>query len=51
MPVEFLGIAAAADGPATVLRSGAAFDEECTLRLARVQEDHGLDRVLQAVGT
>ncbi|GGX59715.1 LLM class flavin-dependent oxidoreductase [Streptomyces minutiscleroticus] len=51
MPVEFLGIAATNDGSETVTRSGAAFDKEYTLRLARAHEDHGWDRVLFAYGS
>lgn len=48
MPVEFLGIAGTHDGSETNPRSGAAFDKEYTLRLARAHEDHGWDRVLFA---
>lgn len=51
MPVEFLGIAATNDGSETTARSGAAFDEEYTLRLARAHEEHGWDRVLFAYGS
>ncbi|HET6353921.1 LLM class flavin-dependent oxidoreductase [Streptomyces sp.] len=51
MPVEFLGIAATNDGSETTPRSGAAFDKEYTLRLARAHEDHGWDRVLFAYGS
>ncbi|MGP2439307.1 LLM class flavin-dependent oxidoreductase [Streptomyces sp. JW3] len=51
MPVEFLGIAATNDGSETAPRSGAAFDKEYTLRLARAHEDHGWDRVLFAYGS
>ncbi|MFF9045850.1 LLM class flavin-dependent oxidoreductase [Streptomyces parvulus] len=51
MPVEFLGIAATNDGSETTSRSGAAFDREYTLRLARAHEDHGWDRVLFAYGS
>ncbi|AXI79438.1 LLM class flavin-dependent oxidoreductase [Peterkaempfera bronchialis] len=51
MPVEFLGIAATNDGSETSPRSGAAFDKEYTLRLARAHEDHGWDRVLFAYGS
>lgn len=51
MPVEFLGIAATNDGSETTERSGAAFDKEYTLRLARAHEDHGWDRVLFAYGS
>ncbi len=48
MPVEFLGIAATNDGSETTPRSGAAFDPDYTVRLARAHEDHGWDRVLFA---
>ncbi|WP_062214052.1 LLM class flavin-dependent oxidoreductase [Streptomyces sp. NBRC 109706] len=48
MPVEFLGIAATNDGSETTPRSGASFDPDYTLRLARAHEDHGWDRVLFA---
>ncbi|MET9609535.1 LLM class flavin-dependent oxidoreductase [Streptomyces sp. NPDC006512] len=51
MPVEFLGIAATNNGSETTARSGAAFDKEYTLRLARAHEDHGWDRVLFAYGS
>ncbi|MFI8420434.1 LLM class flavin-dependent oxidoreductase [Streptomyces sp. NPDC085479] len=51
MPVEFLGIAATNDGSETTSRSGAAFDKEYTLRLARAHEDQGWDRVLFAYGS
>ncbi|WP_371619391.1 LLM class flavin-dependent oxidoreductase [Streptomyces sp. NBC_00454] len=51
MPVEFLGIAATNDASETTARSGAAFDKEYTLRLARAHEDHGWDRVLFAYGS
>ncbi|MEU6813126.1 LLM class flavin-dependent oxidoreductase [Streptomyces sp. NPDC046831] len=51
MPVEFLGIAATNDGSETTPRSGAAFDKQYTLRLARAHEDHGWDRVLFAYGS
>jgi alkanesulfonate monooxygenase len=51
MPVEFLGIAATNDGSETSPRSGASFDKEYTLRLARAHEDHGWDRVLFAYGS
>ncbi|MFD7293448.1 LLM class flavin-dependent oxidoreductase [Streptomyces sp. NPDC059897] len=51
MPVEFLGIAATNDGSETTARSGAAFDKEYTLRLARAHEDHDWDRVLFAYGS
>ncbi|ELP62882.1 luciferase-like monooxygenase [Streptomyces turgidiscabies Car8] len=49
--MEFLGIAATNDGSETTARSGAAFDREYTLRLARAHEDHGWDRVLFAYGS
>lgn len=48
MPVEFLGIAATNDGSETNSRSGAAFDRDYTLRLARAHEDNDWDRVLFA---
>ncbi|MER6778557.1 MULTISPECIES: LLM class flavin-dependent oxidoreductase [unclassified Streptomyces] len=51
MPVEFLGIAATNNGSETTARSGAAFDKEYALRLARAHEDHGWDRVLFAYGS
>ncbi|MFD3311846.1 LLM class flavin-dependent oxidoreductase [Streptomyces sp. NPDC058694] len=51
MPVEFLGIAATNNGSETTARSGAAFDKEYTLRLARAHEEHGWDRVLFAYGS
>ncbi|MFJ9029665.1 LLM class flavin-dependent oxidoreductase [Streptomyces sp. NPDC102274] len=51
MPVEFLGIAATHNGSETSPRSGAAFDKEYTLKLARAHEDHGWDRVLFAYGS
>lgn len=51
MPVEFLGIAATNDGSETSPRSGAAFDKDYTLKLARAHEDHGWDRVLFAYGS
>ncbi|MET9364545.1 LLM class flavin-dependent oxidoreductase [Streptomyces sp. NPDC006632] len=51
MPVEFLGIAATHDGSETTPRSGAAFDKEFTLRIARAHEEHGWDRVLFAYGS
>ncbi|KOU24938.1 LLM class flavin-dependent oxidoreductase [Streptomyces sp. WM6368] len=51
MPVEFLGIAATNNGSETTARSGAAFDKEYTLRLARAHEDHDWDRVLFAYGS
>ncbi|MDH6143609.1 MULTISPECIES: LLM class flavin-dependent oxidoreductase [Kitasatospora] len=50
MPVEFLGIAATADGSETTARTTAAFDRDYTLRLARAHEDNGWDRVLFAYG-
>jgi alkanesulfonate monooxygenase len=49
--VEFLGIAATHDGSETNPRSGAAFDKDYTLKLARAHEDHGWDRVLFAYGS
>ncbi|MFB2557098.1 LLM class flavin-dependent oxidoreductase [Herbiconiux liangxiaofengii] len=48
MPIEFLGIAALNDGSETRPRSGASFDKEYTLRLARAHEDNGWDRILFA---
>ncbi|MFJ2211757.1 LLM class flavin-dependent oxidoreductase [Streptomyces sp. NPDC101062] len=51
MPVEFLGIAATHNGSETTSRSGASFDKEYTLKLARAHEDHGWDRVLFAYGS
>jgi alkanesulfonate monooxygenase len=51
MPVEFLGIAATNDGSETNPRSGATFDTDYTLRLARAHEEHGWDRVLFAYGS
>ncbi|WP_380285414.1 LLM class flavin-dependent oxidoreductase [Kitasatospora purpeofusca] len=51
MPVEFLGIAATADGTETTARTTAAFDRDYTLRLARAHEEHGWDRVLFAYGS
>ena len=51
MPVEFLGIAATNNGSETTARSGAAFDKEYTLRLARAHEEHGWDQVLFAYGS
>jgi alkanesulfonate monooxygenase len=51
MPVEFLGIAATNDGSETTPRSGASFDKEYTLRLARAHEENGWDRVLFAYGS
>ncbi|MEW2544194.1 LLM class flavin-dependent oxidoreductase [Streptomyces sp. NPDC047002] len=51
MPVEFLGIAATNNGSETEARTGAAFDKDYTLRLARAHEDHGWDRVLFAYGS
>ncbi|WP_328847377.1 LLM class flavin-dependent oxidoreductase [Streptomyces sp. NBC_00258] len=51
MPVEFLGIAATNNGSETTARSGAAFDKEYTLRLARAHEEHDWDRVLFAYGS
>lgn len=51
MPVEFLGIAATNDGSEVTPRSGASFDKEYTLALARAHEDYGWDRVLFAYGS
>ncbi|WP_406426069.1 LLM class flavin-dependent oxidoreductase [Streptomyces sp. NBC_01589] len=51
MPVEFLGIAATNDGSEVTPRSGASFDKEYTLELARAHEDYGWDRVLFAYGS
>jgi len=48
VPIEFLGIAALNDGSETRARSGASFDKEYTLRLARAHEDNGWDRILFA---
>ncbi|MBW4716348.1 LLM class flavin-dependent oxidoreductase [Saccharothrix obliqua] len=48
MPVEFLGIGGTNDGSETHPRSGASFDKEYALRLARAHEEHGWDRVLFA---
>jgi alkanesulfonate monooxygenase len=51
VPVEFLGIAGTNDGSETNARSGASFDKDYTLRLARAHEEHGWDRVLFAYGS
>ena len=51
MPVEFLGIAATNDGARSRARSGASFDKDYTLRLARAHEENGWDRVLFAYGS
>ena len=51
MPVEFLGIAATNDGSEITARSGASFDKDYTLSLARAHEEHGWDRVLFAYGS
>ena len=51
MPVEFLGIAATNDGSEISARSGASFEKEYTLRLARAHEETGWDRVLFAYGS
>ncbi|AJT68224.1 hypothetical protein T261_6614 [Streptomyces lydicus] len=48
MPVEFLGIAATHDGSEVSPRSGASFDKDYTLKLARAHEEYGWDRVLFA---
>jgi alkanesulfonate monooxygenase len=51
VPVEFLGIGGTNDGSETSPRTGAAFDKDYTLRLARAHEDNGWDRVLFAYGS
>jgi alkanesulfonate monooxygenase len=51
VPVEFLGIAATNDGSEIGARSGASFDKDYTLRLARAHEETGWDRVLFAYGS
>jgi alkanesulfonate monooxygenase len=51
MPVEFVGIAATSDGSEISARSGASFDKDYTLRLARAHEENGWDRVLFAYGS
>jgi alkanesulfonate monooxygenase len=51
MPVEFLGMGGTNDGSETHRRSGASFDKDYTLRLARAHEDNGWDRVLTAYGS
>ncbi len=51
MPVEFLGIAATNDGSEITARSGASFDKDNTLRLARAHEENGWDRALFAYGS
>jgi len=51
MPVEFLGIAATNDRSEITVRSGASFDKDYTLRLARAHEENGWDRVLFAYGS
>ncbi len=51
MPIEFLGIAATSDGSETNPRSGASFDKDYTVRLARAHEENGWDRVLFAYGS
>ncbi|MCK7623094.1 LLM class flavin-dependent oxidoreductase [Streptomyces sp. RS10V-4] len=51
MPVEFLGIAATHDGSEVTPRSGASFDKDYTLTLARAHEQYGWDRVLFAYGS
>ena len=48
MPVEFLGMGATNDGSETRPRSGASFDADYTVRLARAHEETGWDRVLTA---
>jgi alkanesulfonate monooxygenase len=51
VPIEFLGMGATNDGSETRSRSGASFDPDYTVRLARAHEDHGWDRVLTAYGS
>jgi alkanesulfonate monooxygenase len=51
VPVEFLGIGGTNDGSETSPRTGASFDKDYTLRLARAHEDNGWDRVLFAYGS
>jgi alkanesulfonate monooxygenase len=51
VPVEFLGIAATNDGSEISAQSGASFEKEYTLRLARAHEETGWDRVLFAYGS
>ena len=51
MPVQFLGMGATNDGSETHPRSGASFDKQYTLRLARAHEQTGWDRVLTAYGS
>jgi alkanesulfonate monooxygenase len=51
MPVEFLGMGATHDGSETTARSGASFDKDYTLRLARAHEENGWDRILFAYGS
>jgi alkanesulfonate monooxygenase len=51
MPVEFLGMGGTNDGSETRARTGASFDADYTLRLARAHEDNGWDRVLTAYGS
>lgn len=48
MPVDFLGIGATHDGTEIQPRSGAAFDRDYTVRLARAHEENGWDRLLFA---
>jgi alkanesulfonate monooxygenase len=51
MPIEFLGMGATNDGSETNRRSGASFDADFTIRLARAHEEHGWNRVLTAYGS
>ncbi|MGW1506616.1 hypothetical protein ACWCQW_50845 [Streptomyces mirabilis] len=49
--MEFLGIGYADNASETAARSGASFDKEYRLRLARAHEGDGWDRVLFAYGS
>ncbi len=51
MPVEFLGMGATNDGTEARARSGASFDKEFTIALARAHAENGWDRVLTAYGS
>lgn len=51
MPIEFLGMGATNDGSETTRRTGASFDPDFTVRLARAHEESGWDRVLTAYGS
>lgn len=51
MPIEFVGMARPNSGDETNRNAGDAFDKEHFLRLARVHEDAGFDRVLFAYGS